>query len=93
MPYIQKHVRFYYDREIDELLKSFTDGQYPHPGDLNYILTRIIKGYYKANGNENGAYQSINDILGALEGAKMEFYRRVVVPYEDGKIKQNGDVY
>lgn len=33
------------------------------------------------------------DALGALECCKLEFYRRVAVPYEDGKIKTNGDVY
>jgi len=31
--------------------------------------------------------------MGALEGAKLEFYRRVVVPYEEKKMKENGDVY
>jgi hypothetical protein len=39
------------------------------------------------------SYHNINDILGALEGAKLEFYRRVAVPYENGKIQENGDVY
>jgi hypothetical protein len=38
-------------------------------------------------------YQRLNDALGALEGAKLEFYRRVVVPYEDWKMTENGDVY
>lgn len=31
--------------------------------------------------------------LGAVECAKLEFMRRVVAPYEDGKILANGDVY
>jgi hypothetical protein len=31
--------------------------------------------------------------VGALEQAKDEFRRRVVHPYEDLKIKENGDVY
>jgi hypothetical protein len=39
------------------------------------------------------SYQTINDIVGALEGAKLEFYRRVAVPYEDKKIIENGDVF
>ena len=38
-------------------------------------------------------YQTCNDVMGALEGAKAEFYRRVVGPYEDQKIEENGDVY
>jgi hypothetical protein len=31
--------------------------------------------------------------LGAIECCKLEFMRRVVFPYEDGKILANGDVY
>lgn len=59
-------------------------------GDLNYLFTRIAVDYFKNNG---GRYQQINDVLGALEGAKLEFYRRVAVPYEDKKCEENGDVY
>jgi len=59
------------------------------PGELNYILTMIINNYWQTN----GGYRAINDIVGALEGAKLEFYRRVAAPYEDQKIKENGDVY
>ncbi len=59
-------------------------------GELNYVLTRIVLIYLK---NHGLGYQSINDIVGALDGAKAEFQRRVVVPYEDAKIEENGDVY
>lgn len=31
--------------------------------------------------------------VGAIECAKMEFARRVIFPYEDRKISENGDVY
>jgi len=58
-------------------------------GELNYVITMIIKNYF----DNKPCYQSINDIIGALEGAKLEFYRRVAAPYEDSKIIQNGDVY
>lgn len=59
-------------------------------GELNYTFTRIIVGYMQ---RKKLCYQTINDILGALEGAKLEFYRRVVVPYENKRKKANGDVY
>ena len=59
-------------------------------GELNYLLTQDILKYWKGS---FGNYQAINDVIGALEGAKQEFYRRVVVPYEDKKIIENGDVY
>jgi hypothetical protein len=60
------------------------------PGQLNYAITCVLKDYIEMNDLN---YQTINDIVGALEGAKLEFYRRVAAPYEDTKIKENGDVY
>jgi len=59
-------------------------------GELNFCLTTIVQDYLKRVGKR---YQNMNDIIGALEGCKIEFYRRVVAPYEDTKIKENGDVY
>ena len=37
-------------------------------------------------------YKITNDIVGALECTKQEFYRRVASDYEDAKIEQNGDL-
>ena len=59
-------------------------------GELNYAITMLLVCYWETHGKN---YQTINDILGALEGAKAEFYRRVAAPYEDQKIAENGDVY
>jgi hypothetical protein len=60
------------------------------PGELNYAFTKLIDGYLAQKGL---TYAHINDCLGALEGAKLEFYRRVAVPYENDKRAANGDVY
>jgi hypothetical protein len=60
------------------------------PGDLNYLITKLLLRYWT---NSNRRYQDINDIMGALSGAQAEFYRRVAVPYEEKKIRENGDVY
>ncbi len=60
------------------------------PGHLNFELTVLINKYLETNGL---SYTKINDVLGALEGAKLEFIRRIVNPYEDAKQEQNGDVY
>lgn len=59
-------------------------------GELNFAFTRAIGHYFFLKGL---SYQTINDVVGALEGAKAEFQRRVVAPYEDAKIATNGDVY
>ena len=65
-------------------------GEPSSPGELNYLFTSSAKYYVAEHGL---SYQTINDVLGALEGAKLEFYRRVAVPYETQKIEENGDVY
>lgn len=59
-------------------------------GNLNFLITNLLKRYW-INSPQN--YETINAIMGAIEGAKLEFYRRIAVPYEDKKIIENGDVY
>jgi hypothetical protein len=59
-------------------------------GELNYSFTKTALHYIAKRGL---CYQTINDIIGALEGCKLEMYRRLVAPYEDKKIEENGDVY
>lgn len=59
-------------------------------GEFNYVITSYIQKYIR---NKGLSYKTINDILGALEGSKLEFYRRVAAPYEDTKKEENGDVY
>lgn len=58
-------------------------------GELNYLLTLMCHRYIKFN---KESYQSYNDVIGALEGCKLELYRRKVAPYEEIKISENGDV-
>jgi hypothetical protein len=79
MPYIEKKRR--------GNLASFIA---TNAGELNYRITMFIKGYIKQKGE---SYQTYNDIMGALEGAKLELYRRCISKYEDTKITNNGDVY
>jgi len=60
------------------------------PGELNYLVTTLALRYLEQHGT---SYATINDIVGAFECAKSEFYRRVAAPYEEKKIAENGDVY
>jgi hypothetical protein len=78
-PYIKKENRA---RLLESLPRS--------SGELNYLITMLLQEYVKEHGSK---YDTFNDILGALDGARLEFYRRVVAPYEDVKIQENGDVY
>ena len=59
-------------------------------GELNFMITHLCLDYLHKAGL---GYDTINDIMGALSSAQAEFYRRVAVPYEDKKIKENGDVF
>jgi uncharacterized protein DUF6899 len=60
------------------------------PGELNYLVTMLAKRYLERHGR---SYATINAIVGALECAKAEFYRRVAAPYEDAKAAEHGDVF
>ena len=60
------------------------------PGVLNYLISQIISARIKALGPK---YHLFNEIIGALECAKHEIYRRLVVAHEKKKIIENGDVF
>ena len=87
MPYIKQEQREQLDSYIDSLLNNLPDEQFA--GNFNYIITRLADGLLQRQKN----YARINEIIGTLECAKLELYRRVAGPYEDTKITENGDVY
>ena len=82
MPYIKQARRPVLEALISELLCNIESD-----GEVNYVITRIIDEIYK------GTYESMSAGVGVLETAKHEFIRRRLNPYEDKKIKENGDVY
>ena len=87
MPYIKKDQR----PEIDKLVKPLVEHLKSLPaeeqdGSLNYAVTKILKNLYPMK------YFHLNRALGVLTAIKDEFYRMVVGPYEDTKIKENGQV-
>ena len=94
MPYIDKKLRKEYDDLVQLLankVSSISEDEARVPaGDLNYIISTLLEKTYKRWGD---SYQDFNEKVGILECAKLELYRRRVVPYEDGKIESNGDVY
>lgn len=83
MPYIKQERR-------DSLSPGNESDHAQVSGELNYQITMLIKQYWD---NHGPAYQTINDIVGALSASQAEFYRRVAVPYENTKILENEDVY
>jgi len=80
MPYIKKSKR-----------QWICSGELPtNSGELNYLISLICLDYLKTKGE---SYQTYNDIIGALECAKLEMYSRKITPYEKKKIKENGDIF
>ena len=85
MPYIKQIDR----KGFSELTAAIENSDLNCAGDLNFILTKTIHHYMKLFGETYGAY---NEVIGALECAKLELYRRKIAKYEDKKIDENGDV-
>jgi hypothetical protein len=84
MPYIK-------DREKYSLLLSvMKDIKIDNPGELNYLITKLLVRYLNIHAE---SYKTYNDMVGALECAKLELVRRKINKYEDLKIQENGDVY
>ena len=61
------------------------------PGELNFAITVLVDSYLQEKGGIR--YSHLNEVIGAIDCAKLELYRRVAAPYEDKKIAENGDVY
>ncbi|MDO8517414.1 MAG: hypothetical protein Q7S33_04810 [Nanoarchaeota archaeon] len=87
MPYIKQEKRKELDALVDETIAKINAlDDKDKDGCINYMFTRILKNTYSQS------YFNYNRIMGVLECVKQEFYRRVIGPYEDLKIKENGDV-
>jgi hypothetical protein len=85
MPYIaDKEVR----KELDDVVRKHSTLWFTK-GNLNYLICRIWKFITASNGV---SYDEARKMIGELECAKMEIYRRWVAPYEDVKKEENSDV-
>ena len=84
MPYIIPEQRARVDAELYEISKHVDTS-----GELNYCITMLLHRYILRHGLN---YTNLNDCIGAVDAAGKEFYRRVVVPYENKKIEENGDI-
>lgn len=88
MPYIDRKSRQALDKEIESLLaKLKSRPPDKRDGHLNYCLCRLLQSLYPPS------YFNYNRMMGVLSCVREELYRRLVAPYEDKKIKENGDVF
>ena len=89
MPYIKQSDRKIIDLLLTPLLDqlSISRGMGGADGTVNYVISRIVRTLYPAK-----SYYVLNRGMGILESAKLEYYRRVVAPYENEKMEENGDI-
>lgn len=87
MPYITQLARERIEGEGNLMALSSAIGT---SGELNYAITELLIEYVR---QRKLNYEMIATISGVLSDVKAEFYRRVAVPYEEKKIRENGDVF
>ena len=91
MPYIKKEDRPEYDEHIEALARTIVEeGLVQNPGNVNYVITKLLCRVFLQTDTR---YRDLNALLGAIEGAKLEFYRRVGAQLEDAAIAKNGDLF
>lgn len=87
MPYIKKEQRPAVDDLINPLIEYIKSlPMEDQDGSINYAVTKMIKSVYPVK------YFHLNRALGVLSAITQELYRKIIGPYEDIKIKENGDV-
>ncbi len=84
MPYIKQDKRARLDPHLVELAAMVRS-----EGELNYCIYKLSCLLIVKIGE---SYDNYSLCSGAMEHAKLEWYRRRVAPYEDRKIAENGDI-
>ena len=91
MPYISQTRRVEIDNQMTQLLNDI--GKFT-VGELNYTISRILQAHVNVHVvSKTFTYHICNNLMGLLECAKNEFYYRVVLPYENTKMEENGTLY
>ncbi len=87
MPYINKGSRKRLEADLNHLITNLNMYSFDE-GELNYVISRMLNASFQVRRK----YSEANKLIGILECVKQEFYRKQVVPYEEEKIKENGDI-
>lgn len=82
MPYIPQQRR----AELGHIIYQMESADIKADGDLNYILYRYCKD------NVKPSYNNYKNFCAELRQCATEIERRMLAPYEDQKIDENGDV-
>ena len=82
MPYIKQENR----PDMDLIVDLMHELDVAVNGDLNYILFAYCKRHIIPG------YKALKNFCGELRQCATEIERKILAPYEDQKIKENGDV-
>ncbi|MGD2072135.1 MAG: hypothetical protein PVG65_01430 [Candidatus Thorarchaeota archaeon] len=84
MPYTKKG-----DRPTIRQLVHKLSHEIIKKGDLNYAICELVGTLILRTGI---GYTNISEWVDGVDGAERELTRRLLNPYEDKKIQENGDV-
>lgn len=87
MPYITEEDKKKYEPALQNLRKLLNKNM--SKGDLTYLVYSLGLEYISKKGE---SYTNISSAISCLDDAKEELRRRRLTPYEENKIKENGDV-
>jgi hypothetical protein len=87
MPYTKQIDRNKIDLQINELA-----GRIHTKGDLNYAICEIVAQLILRDGGHRLSYTTVSNWIDAVHGAERELTRRLLNPYEDKKILENGEL-
>ena len=82
MPYIKQIDR----TDKDDVYEMMISANVVANGDLNYILFKFCKYQVEPS------YNNYKNFCGELRQCATEIERKILAPYEDSKIAENGDV-
>jgi hypothetical protein len=88
MPYIGRKDRHQYQEILNSLAALVPQDRMQRPGHINYIVSLLLEKVY----GKELRYADHNEVIGVLNCIALEFYRRKTAPYEDVKIKEEGDL-
>ena len=77
-------------KKLEDIVVQLVMTELNHPGELNYLFTEIALKYLDC---KEESYETYNSIMGALECAQFELYRKKIAFYEDKKCQENGEIY
>ena len=90
MPYVATRYRKHLLVELENLSNRLHQLESDElVGVLNYVITTLILKTLP----QNPRYADYNAAIGMLECCKLEFSRKMLYPYEDGKCQQAGEVF